>query len=159
MTASVTCSLELKLWGFPPQRWISWALTSHLALGDRDSQGGCRKPEEEESWCGTPFVAHQRLNMCCCVDVSLRHLFITGFRIYLANVFNVRVTRTAAARVSNTLIRSGILICQTRFRTSLQWMFYVLWHGSYLPTQAGGHVQAHTQIHMITIWSWNCKPF
>ena len=66
------------------------------------------------------IVAHQRLNMCRCMDVSLRHLFITGFRIYLANVSNVRVTRTAAARVSNTLIRSGILICQTRFRTSLQ---------------------------------------
>lgn len=54
--------------------------------------------------------------MCCCMDVSLRHLFTTGFRIYLANAFNVQVTRTAAARVSNTLIHSGILICQTRSR-------------------------------------------
>ncbi|KAI4543069.1 hypothetical protein MG293_007195 [Ovis ammon polii] len=42
--------------------------------------------------------------MCRCKDVSLRHLFTTGFRIYLANVSNGRVTRTAAASRQRKLV-------------------------------------------------------
>lgn len=153
MMASVTCSRELKLWGFPPQRGGSAELSLpiwHWVTGT--GRGGCRKPEEEESWCGTPIVAHKRLNVRCCMDVSLRHLFITGFGIYLASVFNVRATRTAAARVSNTPAHSGILICQTRFRAAPQWVFDAAWHASYLPTHTGVHVQAHTQTHTMEIW-------
>lgn len=136
------CSLELKLWGFPPQRG-GLGLSSHFHLpGWQGQSGGCRKPEEEESRCGTPIVVRQRLNMCRCKDVSLRHLFTTGFRIYLANVSNGRVTRTAAARVGQYPIRSGTLICQTRFRISpVKVLCCLAW---FLFTHTGRHTRRHT---------------
>lgn len=131
-----------------------------MALGDRDSQGGCRKLKEER-WCGVPFVVHKRLNMCCCMDVSLRHLFIAGFRIYLANVFNVRITRTAATRVCNTLyiqVASWFVKPDSRSLCSecfmLPGMLLIYPHRQ---TSTCKHTLRHTPSRFRALW--NSKPF